>query len=77
MSTKSAVAVVLASRAARGSRGSSRPDLDPRAICLAFDGIAPVEPLRIVVKIGVGQFDKLRSLLLTALIRVPSTAANS
>ena len=33
--------------------------LDPRTTCLAFRGVALVEPLQIVAKLGVGQLDEI------------------
>jgi hypothetical protein len=59
--------------------------LDPRAACCALGRVALVEALKIVLSLASAALMnwvsdarvKLRSLLLTALIRVPSTASNS
>ena len=59
---------------------------DPRAALPTLGGVALVEALKIVIELGVSGVDELDqrrpreigvSLLLTALIRVPSTASNS
>jgi hypothetical protein len=77
---------LLASRAPLADRGDLLGQvLDPRATCFDLAGIALVQTLEAIVEFGVGKSDnsvsdvrvKLRSLLLTALIRVPSTAINA
>ena len=62
-----------------------RQILDPRTAGRALLGIARVEPFQIILQLLVGglmnfcsdRVVKFRSLLLTALMRVPSTASNS
>ena len=51
----------LAPRAPLADRGDLLSQvLDPRASRLGLGGVALVEPLQIVVELGVGQFDELR-----------------
>jgi hypothetical protein len=52
---------VLASRASRADRGDLFGQvLDPRAGWCGFGGVALVEPLQVIVELGIGEFDELR-----------------